>query len=63
MEEKMKQTSLETANEMYKDAFKIKMHTFAEKNPHLSEKELQAMTADYFRSLHGVNYDRSDRRP
>ena len=59
--EKRKQNSIETTNEMYKDAFRIKMQKFADKNPHLSEKELLLMTASYFRNLHGINHDRSNR--
>ena len=46
-----KQTSLETANEMWKDAFLIKKTRFATENPGLSDEELTKMTAAYFRKL------------
>lgn len=46
-----KQTSLETANEMFKAAFLVKKTRFSQENPHLSEEELNKMTALYFRRL------------
>lgn len=46
-----KQTSLETANEMFKAAFLVKKTRFAEQNPHLTEEELNKKTALYFREL------------
>lgn len=48
---KRKQSSLETANEMFKDAFAMKRMRFAEANPDLSEEELNKKTAEYFRKL------------
>jgi hypothetical protein len=46
-----KQTNLETANQMFKDAFLVKKSRFAVENPQLSEQEIYKMTADYFRNL------------
>lgn len=46
-----KQTNLETANEMFKAAFLVKKTRFAQENPHLTEDELNKMTALYFRKL------------
>ena len=57
---KERQTSLETANEMYKAAFLMKKERFAKENPQLSEKELLEFTSAYFRNLHKVNHDRSN---
>jgi len=48
---KYKQTSLETANEMFKSAFLIKKARFAEQEPSLSETELNQKTANYFKNL------------
>ena len=44
-------TSLELANEMYKDAFRMKRTRFAVENPQLSEAALDRMTARYFAEL------------
>ena len=46
-----KQSSLETANEMWKDAFLVKKTKFASENPGLSDEELTKMTAAYFRKM------------
>lgn len=46
-----KQTSLETANEMFKAAFLVKKTRFAEQNPHLTDEEINKKTAQYFREL------------
>jgi hypothetical protein len=48
---KTKYTSLEIANQMYKDAWLIKRTFFQKKNPNLSAAELNAKTADYFSKL------------
>jgi hypothetical protein len=48
---KRKQSKLETANEMWKAAFQIKMARFKSQNPDLSESEIEAVTVDYFRAL------------
>ena len=48
---KCRQTSLETANEMWKDAFLMKKTRFAKENPNLSDEALMKMTAAYFRKL------------
>jgi hypothetical protein len=42
---------METANEMWKNAFLVKRTRFARENPGLSEAELNQMTANYFRKL------------
>lgn len=47
-----KQTSLETANEMFKNAFQIKKMKFYNENSKLSDDELNAMTATYFKKMH-----------
>jgi hypothetical protein len=44
-----KQSHLATANEMFKDAFRIIKTRFAKKNPELTEEQLTKMTAEYFR--------------
>ncbi len=46
-----KQSSLETADEMFKAAFILKKTRFADEDPQLSEQELNKKTAEYFRSL------------
>lgn len=46
-----KQTNLETANAMFKEAFLVKKTRFAKENPFLSESEINKLTADYFRNL------------
>jgi len=46
-----RQTNLETANQMFKDAFLVKKTRFAHLHPELSESELHKMTAEYFRRL------------
>jgi hypothetical protein len=43
-----RQSSLETANEMYKAAYQVKKMRFAEKNPQLTDQELNILTAKYF---------------
>lgn len=48
---KEKQSSLVTANEMFKDAFLFKKMRFSSLYPELSEPELHKMTTDYFKSL------------
>ena len=46
-----RQASLETANEMFKAAFAVKKTKLGKKNPELSEAELNAQTAQYFRRI------------
>lgn len=46
-----KQTNLETANQMWKDAFAVKKMKFQIENPSLSQKEVHNITIDYFKSL------------
>ena len=46
-----KQTSLETANQMFKDAFLVKKTRFSHLHPELSDQELHKLTAEYFRKL------------
>ena len=46
-----RQTNLETANQMFKDAFLVKKTRFAHLYPELSDSELHKMTAEYFRRL------------
>ena len=46
-----RQYSLETANEMYKDAFLVKKTRFALQHPSLSDEQLNKMTALYFRKI------------
>ncbi len=48
---KRKQTNLETADAMFKDAFTVKKARFSHLNPELSEQELIKMTAAYFKKL------------
>lgn len=48
---KRKQTNLETANEMFKDAFLVKKARFSHLYPERSEKELLKLTAEYFKKL------------
>ncbi len=48
---KRRQTNLETADAMFKDAFLVKMARFSHQNPKLSEAELIKMTAAYFKKL------------
>jgi hypothetical protein len=45
------QTNLETANQMFIDAFLVKKTRFSHLHPELSEAELLKMTAAYFRAL------------
>lgn len=47
----LRQTNLETANAMFKNAFLMKKTRFAKENPSLSENEVDKMTADYFLHL------------
>lgn len=51
-----KQTALETADQMFKDAFLIIKTRFHKQHPNLSEEALNQMTADYFKKL---NLERS----
>jgi phage antirepressor YoqD-like protein len=60
MEQRRKQTSLETANQMYKDAFFIKKTRFSHEHPELSNEELTKLTVDYFRKLNAEK-DQNDR--
>lgn len=46
-----RRTSLEVANQMFKDAFIVKRTRFAAENPRLSERELDRLTAEYFAKL------------
>ena len=46
-----KWTNLEIADQMFKDAFLVKKTRFSHLHPGLSDKELERMTADYFRKL------------
>lgn len=39
------------ADQMFKDAFLIKKTRFSHLHPKLSDKELQKMTAEYFKKL------------
>ena len=48
---KPKLTKLEIANQMFKDAFKVKKARFSYLHPELNEKELEKMTAEYFKKL------------
>lgn len=48
---KRKQTNLETADAMFKDAFIVKKARFSHLHPELSEAELTKMTATYFKKL------------
>jgi len=49
--EKKKQSNLETADQMWKDAFLIKKTRFSHLHPELSEKQLHKMTVEYFKKL------------
>lgn len=46
-----KQTKLETADQMFKDAFLIKKTRFSHLYPHLSKEDLHLMTVAYFKKL------------
>ncbi|MEQ1663914.1 MAG: hypothetical protein ABL927_00900 [Bdellovibrionales bacterium] len=48
---RLKPTSLEMANQMYKDAFQVKKQGFAAKNPNLSDGELDIMTKQYLAEI------------
>ncbi len=48
---KRKQTNLETANAMFKEAFLVKKARFQKENPQLTDAELDRVTANYFRNL------------
>jgi hypothetical protein len=48
---KRKQTNLETADQMFKDAFLVKKTRFSHLHPELSDEELHRLTAEYFRKL------------
>jgi hypothetical protein len=48
---KTKHTSLEIANQMYKDAWLVKRTLFQKKFPQLSSAELDKKTAEYFAQL------------
>ncbi len=52
MSAQKKQTNLQTANQMWKDAFAVKKMKFQTENTSLSEKEVQNLTIEYFKSLH-----------
>lgn len=45
------QSSLETANEMFKTAFQVKKSRIKTLNPDLSDEDLNKKTALYFRNL------------
>lgn len=49
--ETKKQTNLETADQMWKDAFLIKKTRFSHLHPELSEEQLHKMTVEYFKKL------------
>lgn len=49
--QKKRISSLEMADQMFKDAFLVKKMKFAQENPQLSEADLKAKTAEYFRKL------------
>lgn len=51
MAKKRKQTNLETADQMFKDAFLVKKTRFSHLYPELSDAELHLMTAQYFKNL------------
>ena len=51
---KTKQTSLETANEMFKTAFLVKKTKFSTHDSSLSDAELNKKTADYFKKINTV---------
>lgn len=44
-------TSLEMADQMFKDAFLVKKTRFSHLHPNLSDEELQKMTIEYFKNL------------
>ena len=46
-----RQSNLEIANAMFKDAFLVKRTRFAKENPKLSASEIDKMTAEYFKNL------------
>ncbi len=46
-----KQTNLETADQMFKDAFLVKKTRFSHLHPDLSESELHQKTLTYFHKL------------
>lgn len=48
---KPQQTSLETANQMYKNAWLVKRTRFQKLHPELSPEEIDRKTAAYFASL------------
>ena len=48
---KRKWTSLEIADQMYKEAFLVKKTRFSHLHPGLTEAELHQMTVDFFKSL------------
>jgi len=50
-----KQTSLETANAMFKEAFAMIKQRFNLKTPGLSDAELNRLTAEYIRQLPDEN--------
>ncbi len=51
---KRKQTNLETADAMFKDAFIVKKARFSHLYPELSDLELMKLTAAYFKKLNEV---------
>ncbi len=48
---KRRWTSLELADQMFKDAFLVKKTRFSHLHPNLSDEELQKMTVEYFKKL------------
>lgn len=48
-----KLSSLELADQMWKDAFLVKKTKFALANPLMTEAEILKLTANYFKNLHG----------
>lgn len=51
LKKERKYSSLEIANQMYKDAFAVKKQKFALLFPELTEQEIQEKTAAYFRKI------------
>ncbi|HPI39561.1 MAG TPA: hypothetical protein PLJ21_02075 [Pseudobdellovibrionaceae bacterium] len=48
---KRKWTSLEIADQMFKDAFLVKKTRFSHLHPNLTNEELQKKTIEYFKKL------------
>jgi len=49
--QKPKQTKLEMADQMFKDAFLVKKTRFSHLHPELTDEEHTKMTANYFKKL------------